>query len=102
MARPVNEKSFANMLRIALEADGPGVRLRKIAEQVTVQAMNGEQWAVKEVADRLDGKPAQAIVGDSERDPIRMVQEIRETLIDPSARHSDGEGVQAASDARPL
>jgi len=32
-----------------------------IADKCADEAMNGEAWAVREVGDRLDGKPAQAI-----------------------------------------
>lgn len=32
-----------------------------IADKCADEAMNGESWAVREVGDRLDGKPAQAI-----------------------------------------
>lgn len=35
--------------------------LRKIAEIVVLKAMEGEQWAVAEVGNRFDGKPAQAL-----------------------------------------
>lgn len=85
MARPIAEKTFANMLRVALNAEGPDVRLRRIAEKLVEVAETGEQWAVKEVADRLDGKPAQAIVGDSGADPISLVTEIRRTIVRPSS-----------------
>lgn len=35
--------------------------LRKIAEKVVTLAEGGEQWAIQEVANRFDGKPAQAV-----------------------------------------
>jgi hypothetical protein len=42
--------------------------------------------AMKELGDRLDGKPSQAIVGGDEDDnPIRTITEIRTTIIDPKA-----------------
>ena len=42
--------------------------LDDVALQLVDQAIAGEQWAIMEVANRLDGKPAQQIVhsGDSE------------------------------------
>jgi hypothetical protein len=49
----------------------------------------GEQWAIKEVADRLDGKPAQAIVGDSEADPIG-ISLVRRELVRANPDNSDG------------
>lgn len=38
-------------------------RIRKLCETALDLAAQGEQWACNFVADRLDGKPAQAIVG---------------------------------------
>ncbi len=32
-----------------------------IADKCADEAMGGESWAVREIGDRLDGKPAQAI-----------------------------------------
>ena len=51
---------FVNMLNVALK-DGDGKRLRRIADQLVRQAESGEPWAIKEVADRLDGKPQQTV-----------------------------------------
>lgn len=38
--------------------------LDELAEVLINQALAGEQWALKELGDRLEGKPAQAITGD--------------------------------------
>lgn len=38
-----------------------GQALRALAKTVIAAAMAGEKWAVEEVANRLDGKPAQQI-----------------------------------------
>lgn len=56
--RPPKEKSFANMLNIAVKAPGKTgePKLREIAEKLVDLAVDGEAWAVKEVADRIDGK----------------------------------------------
>lgn len=35
--------------------------LAKIATVVVEKAENGEQWAIQEIANRFDGKPAQAV-----------------------------------------
>ena len=40
-----------------------GEALRKVAETVVAHAIAGNKDAWKEIGDRLDGKPAQAIVG---------------------------------------
>ena len=48
-------------------------RLRKMAEQVLDLAAEGEQWAVIFVADRLDGKPRQAVpTKDDEGNPVTV------------------------------
>jgi|SRR5215216_6776570 len=61
--RPPKEKSFANMLNIALTAKGLSgeTKLREVAEVLVVKALAGESWAVLEVANRVDGKSLQAI-----------------------------------------
>lgn len=43
-------------------AQDDGKRLRASAEKLLDAASNGESWAVKELADRLDGKPAQQVL----------------------------------------
>lgn len=35
--------------------------LRKVAEVVVTKAIAGEQWAIAEIGNRFDGKPAQAM-----------------------------------------
>lgn len=41
-----------------------------IADKLVASAINGEQWAIKEIGDRIDGKPAQSIyMGDEENNP---------------------------------
>lgn len=55
------EAKFYNALDTALKdhKDGPDVRLRRIANNLVKAAEESEQWAIKEIADRLDGKPSQ-------------------------------------------
>lgn len=53
-------REFRDSLRRALKANGAD-RLRTIAENLVAAAEQGEQWAIKEIADRIDGKPQQAI-----------------------------------------
>lgn len=63
-------KPFRDALRIELAALGDDSRaLRAVARKLIDQALIGEQWAVKELADRIDGKVAQAIIGGEEDDP---------------------------------
>ena len=63
MGRPIGssnrEKPFNDALRIALRGDP--LRLRRIAEKLATLAEEGDLAAIRELADRLDGKPAQVI-----------------------------------------
>lgn len=68
------------------EADDPAkgkTKLDRIATALIQSAMEGDVSATKEVADRLEGKVPQAVVGGGEDDnPIRMISEIRRTIVD--------------------
>jgi hypothetical protein len=59
MGRPIGsvnrEKPFNDALRIALKRDPR--RLPRIAEKLAEMAAGGDIGAIKEIADRLDGKP---------------------------------------------
>jgi hypothetical protein len=73
--RPPKEKSFANMLNIAIKEAIEGsdkTKLRVVADALVDKAMTGDVQAIKEVADRIDGKVPQGIVGDDEHDAIRV------------------------------
>lgn len=54
------DKAFATALRMVVnEDDGTGTKkLRRLAEKLVDEALNGEGWAMCQIADRLDGKPA--------------------------------------------
>ncbi|MBR1279977.1 hypothetical protein [Bradyrhizobium sp. AUGA SZCCT0283] len=63
MGRPIGsvnrEKPFNEALRVALLSHP--LRLRRIAEKLTERAEEGDLAAIRELADRLDGKPAQVV-----------------------------------------
>lgn len=73
------DKMFREALHRAIKRidDGKDPRLDRIAEQVIKQALAGELAAIKEIADRLDGKPAQAHVGDADEAPIQHTVKFR-------------------------
>lgn len=54
-------REFGNALRRALKQHKSGNALRLVADRLIDCAIEGEQWAVRELADRLDGKPQQAV-----------------------------------------
>jgi hypothetical protein len=95
MGRPIGsvnrEKPFTDMLRVALLSGGRR-RLRIIAEKLADKAEQGDIQAIREIADRLDGKPAQAIErGDvllealSDRELFAIIRGgLREPLDEPS------------------
>ena len=78
--RPPKEKSFANMLNIAIKEAVEGTdktKLRAVADALVDKAMSGDVQAIKEVADRIDGKVPQGVIGGDEDDsPINVVTKI--------------------------
>lgn len=50
----------------------------------------GDVQSIKELADRLDGKVAQAIVGDDEEDAINVVHRIERIVVRPNASDPNG------------
>lgn len=56
------EKPFREALTRAIKQDD-GKRIRATAEKLLDLAAEGQAWAVKELADRVDGKVAQQVIG---------------------------------------
>ena len=82
MARPIGaqnkDKPFRDALRMELADAGENhKKLRQIAASLIASAAEGKIDAIKEIADRMDGKPAQAHIGGDEDDPpIKTVTKI--------------------------
>ena len=71
----IKGKPWGDALRRALarrEQSGEGRDLNAIAEVLLEKANEGDLAAIKELGDRLDGKPAQSIGGDPEGTPVSM------------------------------
>ena len=66
------QRRFLAAIDRALLAED-GKRLRAAAERLLDLAANGEPWAIKELADRLDGKPVQQISADPDGGPLAIV-----------------------------
>lgn len=82
------------MLRIAINEaveGGGGTKLRAVADALVDKARAGDVNAIKEIADRLDGKVPQGVVGDDSEDPLRLVSEVVCRVIDPRKPSSGGE-----------
>jgi hypothetical protein len=66
------EKVFSDAIRVAVNReDGKGrKKLMLLAEKLVDFALAGEGWAMQQIADRLDGKPAQesTVTIDDKRD----------------------------------
>ena len=76
--RPVGainkDRPFRAALVRALEiADDNPKKLDELAEALIAKAKTGDVAALREVSDRLDGKVAQALVGDDRSEPIMIV-----------------------------
>lgn len=77
------EKPFRDALRMQLlEAGEDHKALRAIAAKLMEKALEGDMQAIKELADRTDGKVPQAIVGDDDSDPIKLVHRIERVIVD--------------------
>lgn len=81
MAAPNNPKGAksdklwreAIMLAVHEEDEATGrKKLRALAEKLRDRALEGDVTALKEIGDRLDGKPAQTIAGDPEN-PLNII-----------------------------
>ena len=80
--RPVGATNKDKPFRAALVralgiADNNPEKLDKLAEALIAKAKTGDVAALREVSDRLDGKVAQALVGDERSDPIMIVTGVR-------------------------
>lgn len=86
-AGPKADKIWSDAVRIAamrecLDDNGKKTkRISRIADNLVRMALDGDMAAIKEIGDRIDGKPAQAIVGDPDA-PITFAKIARE-IVDP-------------------
>ena len=74
----IKAKPWADAIRRALakQSEGDPKSLNALAERLLTACSQGEMTALKELGDRLDGKPAQAIVGDDEQ-PLQIIALVR-------------------------
>jgi phage I-like protein len=69
--RPKSKPFKDALQRLLAKADGQ--ELENIAAALMAKASIGDVAAIKEVADRMDGKVPQAVIGDNEHDPISVI-----------------------------
>ena len=67
----LKKTTFVRDCFLRLNAQSDGNLVREVCEKVVELAKEGEQWAVQELFNRIDGKPAQQIVGDDDS-PIKL------------------------------
>ena len=78
----VKNKPWADAIARALARKAEGNKeggLNLVADQLVTAAINGDQWAIKEIGDRSDGKAAQSVTvaGDSEAPLVhKIVREV--------------------------
>jgi len=85
------EKPFRDALRMQLKEAGDDHKaLRIIAAKLIEKAQEGDMQAIKELADRTDGKVPQAIVGDEDEPPINLVSKIVREIVRPQPNNSNG------------
>lgn len=91
MGAPVGNRNAANArlwkaaIERALERRGGGDKVRALddlAEKLLKNCDEGELGALRELGDRLDGKPAQTIQGDPEN-PLHLIGRIERCIVDP-------------------
>jgi hypothetical protein len=86
-------KPFLDALRLEAKAAENGEPCEAKAGSLRWNARKlleaGEVATIKEVADRFDGKVAQAIVGDDDEDPINIVHRIERVVVRPNPINPD-------------
>lgn len=80
--------------------DGPDKRLFKIANNLVKAAEASEQWAIREIADRLDGKPALTVNNRNENVTAREMSdaELLSIASGSGSRDVEAEKVTPESD----
>lgn len=69
-----------------------GQALDRIAEKVVVMALGGDRDSITEIGNRLDGKPAQVVIGGDDDDPpIRIARIELVALNDDRANSAPAE-----------
>lgn len=65
--------------------------LDRMATKLVNAALEGDQWAIMEIGNRIDGKPAQAVTvqGDEEGGPVRF-ERIQRVIVHGGAQDTDG------------
>ena len=87
MPGPKSDKIWADAVRRAVfrrleQAEGKPQKIERLADKLVDSALEGDIPALKEIGDRLDGKPAQAVQLGS--DPDHPLPDITFRIVDPA------------------
>lgn len=78
-------KPFREALRRAIAAAGDDRDvLKDVADSLVAEALSGDVQAIRELADRLDGKVAQPLKGDDEDGTPIAIQVVERVIVDPA------------------
>ncbi len=96
------DKPFRDALRMeiaAAQGDEDFRSLRKIARGLLQAASEAKVDAIREIADRLDGKVAQAVIGGDDDDAPIKLETITRVIVGKKSDDPDGGGVPPATGA---
>ena len=96
--RPKTKRFTEALSRVLDDPD----TLHRIAIALVAKGMEGDVPALREIADRLEGKVPQAIVGDDDHDPIRGTLELIQRVIVDNATDRDSQSLPAPPGAEPV
>jgi hypothetical protein len=81
-----SKKPFRDALNMQIIAAGEDQKaLRRIADALLSKAYDGDMQAIKEVADRLDGKVPQGVEGTEDGPAIKTISEVVHRIIRANA-----------------
>lgn len=87
------EKPYRDALRKVLaeqlgsiDPDEPKTKLEGVIRAHVAKALAGDVTAIQHIAERMDGKVPQAVVGDDEEDPINVVHKIVREIVRPQPK----------------
>jgi len=85
------KKPWQDAINRALEIHKPAdrrERLDALAASLVAKAMDGDMAALKEIGDRLDGKPKQQIEATGLDGGAIAIERIERVITDPANRHT--------------
>lgn len=79
------------MRALARKSGSVELGLDAAADKLATLAIDdGDKWALEEIGNRLDGRPAQALIGGDEDDPPLKFQKVERVLVRANPSDKDG------------